>query len=105
MQEETLPPELQALASKVRHLAQEYAGDNLALLALLRLLQSLHKEVREGPFQDSLPGTRQALLALLKDIEAQGGWPYIYRLNLHSLMGQLEEEPGVISGSPTNLGD
>lgn len=73
---------------------QEYSllcqGDILAILALLRQLEKLHREVRDGIFQENLPDNRQALYSLLKDIEAEGGWPYIERMRLQDLMVNLE---------------
>jgi hypothetical protein len=42
-------------------------------------------------FQASLPDNRQALYALLKDIEESGGWPYVERLKLRSLLSNLPD--------------
>jgi len=83
--------ELQAITDAVRALATRCEGDSLALLALLRTLERLHREVREGGFQVSLPDNRQALYALLKDIEEEGGWPYIDRMRLRSLLVNFSE--------------
>ncbi len=89
---EDLTPDLQAIALKVRDLADQYQGDSLALLNLLRLLENLHRDIRDGQFQTSLPNNRQALYALLKDIEAKGGWPYIYRMRLQTLLLNLPSD-------------
>ena len=75
-----IQPELQAITAAVRTLAQNSQGDNLAVLSLLRILEDLHREIQEGVFQASLPDNRQALYALLRDIEEAGGWPYIERM-------------------------
>ena len=83
--------ELQAIADAVGALATRGEGDSLALLALLRTLEQLHREIREGVFQVSLPDNRQALYALLKDIEEEGGWPYIDRMRLRSLLVNFSE--------------
>jgi hypothetical protein len=88
----TSSPELGAIASTVRSTVADYEGDSLKLLALLRLLEALHREIRDGVFQESLPDNRQALYALLRNIEADGGWPYIYRMRLQSLLSNLPEE-------------
>lgn len=80
------------VASKIRKLAKENQGDIEAILSLLRLLESLHKEIRDGVFQECLPDNRQALYNLLKDIENSGGWPYIYRGNLQSMLAKLSKE-------------
>jgi hypothetical protein len=89
---EHLQNDLGAIATAVKKTAQERQGNNLELLALLRLLESLHQEVRDGLFQDSLPDNRQALYALLKDIENNGGWPHIYRMQLQSFLRNLSPE-------------
>lgn len=86
-----LQTELQSVATVVRALAQNCQGDSLALVALLRLLEELHREIRDGIFQASLPDNRQALYNLLKDIETEGGWPYIERMRLQSFLANLQE--------------
>lgn len=90
--------ELEGIATAVHSLAQSCQGDSLALLALLRKLEELHREIRDGMFQESLPNSRHALHALLRDIEAEGGWPYIERMKLQSFLAgwQLDsvEETG-----------
>jgi uncharacterized membrane protein YccC len=81
---------LNRLAQTVQELAQQAAGSSTQLLALLRVLESSHREICEGAFQQSLPNTRQNLHFLLRDIESQGGWPYIPRLKLQRLLTALE---------------
>jgi hypothetical protein len=82
--------ELQTIVNAIRTLAENCQGNNIALLALLRQLEGLHQEIRDGLFQASLPDNRQALYTLLKDIESQGGWPYIERMRLQALFVNLE---------------
>lgn len=89
--------ELEAIAISVRSLAKTCQGDTLALLAMLRALEDLHREIREGVFQTSLPDNRQALYNLLKDMEEAGGWPYIERMRLRSLLEHLLAS----NGTPT----
>lgn len=84
--------ELQDIASAIRALAQNFQGDSIALVSLLRHLEELHREIREGLFQASLPDNRQALYKLLKDIETEGGWPYIERMKLQALLANLPTE-------------
>ncbi|MGB3292365.1 MAG: hypothetical protein WBB01_05125 [Phormidesmis sp.] len=79
------------LVQIVRSTAQEREGDVLALLALLRLLNELHSEIRDTLFREALPNNRQRLYRLLRDIEQQGGWPYIKRMQLLALLEHLEE--------------
>lgn len=77
---------LEAIGTDIQALAQSYQGDSLALLAMLRRLEALHREIREGVFQQSLPDSRHGFHDLLKDIESEGGWPYIERMKLQSLL-------------------
>lgn len=86
-----LSQQLQAIAAEIRSLAQSHQGDSLALLALLRALEQTHREIRENLFQAALPDSRQRLYALLKDIEEEGGWPYIERMTVRSLQQNLQE--------------
>ncbi|MGG6296922.1 hypothetical protein ACQ4M4_21210 [Leptolyngbya sp. AN02str] len=84
--------ENEAIAHLVRTTAEQHRGDTLALLGLLRLLESLHREIRDSYFQDTLPKNRQDLYSLLRDIEAEGGWPYISRMRLKEILVYLLEE-------------
>lgn len=84
--------ELEAIAAFVLREADRCQGDGRSLLALLRLLEALHREIRDGLFQESLPDNRQALYALLKDMEAEGGWPYIHRMKLKEILVNLLKE-------------
>ena len=61
------------------------------ILALLRMLEQLHRDICENHFQKLLPNNRHDLYDLLTEIEAQGGWPYIERMKLRSLTARLEE--------------
>jgi hypothetical protein len=80
----------EAIAESTRSLAQTYQGNSLQLLKLLRLLESLHREIREDLFQAALPNNRQALYHLLRDIEREGGWPYIPVVKLRELIAQVD---------------
>ncbi|MBW4581500.1 MAG: hypothetical protein KME42_18170 [Tildeniella nuda ZEHNDER 1965/U140] len=101
---------LQSLCDTIRNLASSRQGDSLALLSLLRMLEGLHQEIRDSLFQDSLPDNRQALYSLLKDIEASGGWPYIHRMKLRSLLSNFQdlsedELRAIASLNPTSIVD
>ncbi|MEB3215188.1 MAG: hypothetical protein VKN72_02870 [Nostocales cyanobacterium 94392] len=85
-----LPYKLQEIADYIHEYSTLCQGDILAILGLLRQLEQLHREIRDGIFQESLPSNRQALYSLLKDIEAEGGWPYIERMRIQALMSNLE---------------
>jgi hypothetical protein len=88
---ENLPSDLQALMADIEGVAKVRKGDEIALLELLRTLEVLHQRIREGLFRDALPTNRQRLYHLLRDIEVSGGWPYIQRMRLRSLLANLEE--------------
>jgi hypothetical protein len=100
MDSSAIPPQpshnvdLTQLDQQVKAIVNVAQGDSVALLALLRVLESLHREICEGAFHASLPNTRQALYSLLRDIEAEGGWPHIPRLKIQALLGDffLEEQ-------------
>ncbi len=84
-------PNLSSTIEDLRLVAKSYQGDCLALLELLRTLERFHREICESLFLESLPSNRQALYNLLRDIETSGGWPYIQRIKLRSLLEVLSE--------------
>ncbi len=81
-----LSADLEEIATSIWTVAQRQQGQSLELLAILRLLEHLHQEIRDGLFQEALPQNRQALYALLRDIEQSGGWPYIHRMKLQTFL-------------------
>lgn len=79
-------------------LAAELDNNPEALLALLRQLEQLHRNLQDGAFRSSLPADRGQLFTLLRAMEQSGGWPYIPRLQLRTFMDllqpdRLDEEP------------
>lgn len=95
-----LKSEMQTISANVIALSKGYQTNSLALLELLRTLEHLHREICEGVFQASLPDNRQALYALLKDIEESGGWPYIDRMKLRSLLVNILPEDSLVKNNP-----
>ena len=77
--------DLFALAEKNQH-------DNLFLLSLLRSLEQIHRQIRVNYFDSALPQTRNDLYQFVRDIEEQGGWPYIERMRLKELLQNLEND-------------
>ncbi len=75
-----------------RDLAATHQHDVVELLAILRILERLHREIREDYFQDALPNNRHGLYSLLIEIEENGGWPYIDRLKIQSLLANIPQE-------------
>jgi ABC-type transporter Mla subunit MlaD len=86
-----LESELPSLTAEIQTLAHRHRGNSRALLALLRALEQTHRDIHEDLFQTSLPSNRQELYALLRDIEESGGWPYIERMRLRSLLSHLPD--------------
>lgn len=85
-----LTEETEHIKKLVWELAKDYEGDAPALLTILRVVEALHWEIREHLFNPALPETRQELYRLLRNIEENGGWPYIERMKLRSLLLHLE---------------
>ncbi|WP_310490398.1 hypothetical protein [Chamaesiphon sp. VAR_69_metabat_338] len=83
--------ELAQIVAQVQEIADRDRADPLALLLLLRTLEQIHREIQQGYFQSALPNSRQSLFALLRDIEENGGWPYIQRWKLQKLLANLPE--------------
>ena len=87
-----LTMELDAIEESLYAIAQQYEGETTSLLLLLRRLEAIHVHIRDNLFQSSLPNNRQRLYALLKDIEMEGGWPYIPRMKIQRLFANLSED-------------
>jgi hypothetical protein len=83
---------LQAIAKATKEAVADSQGNIAALLALLRQLEHLHREIRDGVFQENLPDNRQRLYALLRDIESEGGWPYIERMRLQGVLKNMPDQ-------------
>jgi hypothetical protein len=89
-QSQNLQASLHAIAEELKELAASHQGNPQDLLAILRILESTHQEIRDRWFQHALPDNRQDFYNLLQDIEANGGWPYIERMRLQALLAKLE---------------
>ncbi|WP_017298251.1 hypothetical protein [Nodosilinea nodulosa] len=88
---DNLPEDLATLSHLIDRAALGRRGQSLNLLALLRLLEQQHRDIRETLFRDALPDNRQHLYALLRDIEVNGGWPYIQRMKLKALLANVPD--------------
>lgn len=84
--------EHRAIEEAIQALAAQYAGDPQGLLTVLRMLESQHRGIHYGLFRESLPTNRQRLYGMLRDMESEGGWPYIPRMQLKVLLQWLETE-------------
>lgn len=95
-------PSMAAIVSEIREIADRSAGDVITLLHLLRTLEKLHHEIQANYFQAALPDSRQSLYALLREIEENGGWPYIQRFKLQALCANLLAETDVQTDEASN---
>lgn len=85
-------PQLQAIVDDIKAIADENRNDALKLLALLRQLEQIHRQIRTEMFEVSLPETRNDLYQFVKDIEEKGGWPYIERMKLEQIIKNFESK-------------
>jgi len=83
--------ELEVTVDRLWEIAQSHSGDTSGLLHILRVLESLHKRIRDDLFQLALPNSRHELFNLLRDIETNGGWPHIYRMKINEICKYLEQ--------------
>ncbi|ERN39877.1 hypothetical protein KR51_00036600 [Rubidibacter lacunae KORDI 51-2] len=97
-----LEAELASLCNRGLELARREREDCRALLSILRGLETLHGRIREELFQDALPNSRHDLYKLLREIEENGGWPYIERMRLRQLLACLAVED--TTSDPSELG-
>ncbi|MBX2863404.1 MAG: hypothetical protein KTR27_07590 [Leptolyngbyaceae cyanobacterium MAG.088] len=84
--------DIEEIRAAVQTAAQKRVNDCEALLSLLRQLEELHRDIRDTLFQESLPSNRQHLYFLLREIEVNGGWPYIQRMKLAELLQTFEND-------------
>ncbi|NUN66462.1 hypothetical protein HCU40_17290 [Pseudanabaena biceps] len=83
--------ELEATAEYLWQIAQDQSGEPSELLEILRVIEALHKRIRDDLFQPALPTSRHELFNLLRDIETNGGWPHIYRMKINEICRYLEQ--------------
>jgi len=83
-----LPP----IVANIQNLAEQNSHDEVLLLSILRSLEAVHRHIRTNLFEQSLPKTRHDLYNLVRDIEEQGGWPYIERMKLKELMQNIDKD-------------
>jgi|GEM_PF-26356 len=92
MEQDLLSAQLNSLRQSVLNLSSQSQNDLEAILSILRELESLHQKIRLESFEPFLPDSRHALYPLLRDIEEKGGWPYIERMKLQTLLKLLSLE-------------
>lgn len=95
-QSSPLNAQLQAISQELLAIAAQHQGDGEALLAILRQMEQIHREISEQYFYPSLPERRRDLYNLLRDIETEGGWPYIARPKLEFLLHNFLQAEGLL---------
>ena len=83
--------ELEAISDRLWQIAQNQQSDAASLLQILRVIEVIHKRIRDDLFQPALPTSRHELFNLLRDIETNGGWPHIYRMKINEICRYLEQ--------------
>lgn len=89
--------DFRTITAHLHQLIDRSQTDPVALLKILRFLENLHHEVRELYFQPALPIHRHELYAMLREIEAEGGWPYIPRMQLREILSGEMQPPSLAS--------
>ena len=89
--EDAIKGRIAPLIAELRAVADELKQAE-TLLALLREIETIHRDIQEGPFRQSLPEDRQDLYTLLQTMEKSGGWPYIPRLQLRTFIDLLGQD-------------
>ncbi len=84
-------PYLEVLSDRIWQISQSHQDNAESLLHILRVLEALHKRIRDDLFQPALPISRHELFNLLRDIETNGGWPHIYRMKINEICRYLEQ--------------
>ncbi len=87
-----ISPELRQALATIQAIAAARRADPQGLLQILREVEALHRQICEEMLIPALPNTRRELFALLQNIEAHGGWPYIYRIRLQELLQNFHRE-------------
>jgi hypothetical protein len=93
----SLPERCQEISQHVEAAIESCGQDTAALLSLLRVIEQLHRSIFNEHFVPSLPNSRQALYALLREMEAEGGWPYIPKMRIYELIDYLNAQAAAIA--------
>jgi hypothetical protein len=88
-----LQSDFSSINSLIQEIVEQSQGDVIAHLKMLRFLERVHQDIRELHFQPALPVDRHGLHNLLKEMEAEGGWPYIPKMSLRELLSQEDRAP------------
>ncbi|BAW96720.1 hypothetical protein NIES970_16590 [[Synechococcus] sp. NIES-970] len=86
---ENLSEQLDRIHRELLAIASQYEGNGERLLEILRQLELTHRQISEEYFYPSLPERRRDLYNILRDMETEGGWPYIARPKLKFILEKL----------------
>ncbi|ACB00553.1 MULTISPECIES: hypothetical protein [Cyanophyceae] len=81
-----LSEQLDRIQQELLAIAAQYEGNGERLLEILRELELTHRQISEDYFYPSLPERRRDLYNILRDMETEGGWPYIARPKLQFIL-------------------
>lgn len=87
-----LSDQLPPIMANIQNIAEQNKHDEVFLLSVLRNLEAIHRHIRTNLFEQSLPTTRNDLYNLVREIEEQGGWPYIERMKLQELIQNMDRD-------------
>jgi hypothetical protein len=95
----SLSERCQDITQRVEAAIASCGQDTAALLSLLRVIEQLHRSTFNDHFVPSLPNSRQELYALLREMEAEGGWPYIPKMRIYELIDYLNAQTAEFESS------
>lgn len=98
-----LQQSLDRVCQELLAIAAQQGEDGIALLDLLRRLEQVHREICEDYFYPTLPERRRDLYNLLRDMEEEGGWPYIARPKLRLILDNFFQAEGLDPNIPGQL--
>lgn len=84
----------EAICQELLAIAETQSDNSITLLAMLRQLESVHRQICENYFYATLPERRRDLYNILRDIEENGGWPYIARPKLQFILDNMLKAEG-----------
>lgn len=100
----SLSDRCQDITQRVEAAVESCEQDTSSLLSLLRVIEQLHRRVFNEHFVPSLPNSRQALYALLREMEAEGGWPYIPKMRIYELINYLNAQAAELLAAEAEAG-
>lgn len=100
-----LTAQLQQIHQDLLAIADHHENQGEALLKILRQLEQTHRQISADYFYPSLPERRRDLYNLLRDMETEGGWPYIARPKLEFILHNFLKAEGMLDDGTTDSND